>query len=223
MSFEAVASIVAGGLITILITIAVEALRRPKLRLAIADASDNSYGSGRPAIAARFLYVHLINEPLPWFARWMSRSAALQCAGSITFYCLEDGQRFFVAPMPVRFSETPEPVPMRFELDGASVAFLDPSRATAESRIDVYPGERTRLDVAAKFDSEDEAYGWSNLNYFSDPPWRSREWKLPRGRYLVAISITSSGQKCEGIFRLLNDAGPRDFRLEPPQSGDRLT
>ncbi len=222
MSANEVLSVVAGGVITILVTIAVEVLRRPKLRLIPAGAVDATYEAGRPAQRSRYLYVNLANDPLPWFARWMSRNAALQCTGTITFHHL-DGQRFFSRHMPVRFSRTPEPVPFHFAVGEIAGVFFDPSRINAESRIDVYPGEHTPLDIAAKFDSEEDAYGWSNLSYFSNPPWRNPDWKLPRGRYLVAISISSSGQKREGLFRLLNEAGPSDFRLEPAQRGDRVS
>jgi hypothetical protein len=221
MSFNEIASIVAGGIITILVTISVEVLRRPKLRLAVGNAVDATYTDERPAKKGRYLYVNLINDPLPWFARWMSRGAALHCSGTVTFHNL-DGQRFFAREMPVRFSRTPEPVPVQLRVGEAVIAFFDPSRANAESRIDVYPGESTPLDVAVKFESEEEAYGWSNLNYFSTPPWRNPDWKLPRGRYLVAITISSSGQKCDGLFRLLNEAGPMDFRLEPALPTDKV-
>ena len=221
MSYNEIASIVAGGVITILVTIAVEALRQPRLRLVAGSTVTNTYEPGRPAKELRSVYVNLFNDPLPWLARWMSRNAALQCTGTITFHHL-DGQRFFARTMPVRFSRTPEPVPLQVVIGETSVAIFDPSRATAESRIDVYPGESTPLDVAAKFDSEDEAYGWSNLSYFSNPQWRDPNWKLPRGRYLVAITISSSGKKCRGLFRLMNDAGPSDFRLEPAQPSDNV-
>ena len=221
MSFNEIASIVAGGIITILVTISVEVLRRPKLRLAVGKPVDATYADERPAKKGRYLYVDLINDPLPWFARWMSRGAALQCLGTITFHNL-DGQRFFFREMPVRFSRTPEPVPVQLRVGETIIALLDPSRANAESRIDVYPGEATPLDVAVKFESEEEAYGWSNLNYFSTPPWRNPDWKLPQGRYLIAMTISSSGQKCRGLFRLLNEAGPMDFRLEPALPTDKV-
>jgi len=220
MSLGEMLSIVGGGIITILVTIAVEVLRRPKLRLVLAPAVNATYEPGRPAKRGRYLYIDLVNQPLPWLARWMSRSAALQCTGFITFHHL-DGQKFFSGQMPVRFSRSPEPVPLHFVIGDKTGTILDPSRMNVDSRMDIYPGERTPLDVAAKFDSEDEVYGWSNLSYFSVPPWRNPDWKLPRGRFLVAVSISSSGQKCEGLFRLLNEAGPNDFRLELTQRGDR--
>ena len=220
MSFNAIASIVAGGFITILVTIFVEVLRRPKLRLAVGNTVDTIYAEERPAKKGRYLYVDLVNDPLPWYACWMSRGAALQCSGTITFHNL-DGQLFFAREMPVRFSRTPEPVPVQLKVGEDVITFFDPSRASAESRIDVYPGESTPLDVAVKFESEEEAYGWSNLNYFSTPRWRNPDWKLPQGRYLVEITISSSGRKCRDVFRLFNEAGPKDFRLRPALPTDK--
>jgi hypothetical protein len=217
-----IVSITAGGVITIAVTIFVEYLRRPRLMLAIAGPVDTTYAPGRPARKGRYLYVELVNRPLPWFARWMSRNPALQCTGTITFHNLQDGERFFAKSMPVRFSRTPEPIPTYIQLGGATVTLLDAARAGQESRIDVYPGESTQLDIAAKFDDEDDVYGWSNLSYFSTPPWRNPEWRLPRGRYLVSVTVTSSGERCSALFRLLNEAGPLDFRLSPAREGDRI-
>ena len=34
-----------------------------------------------------------------------------------------------------------------------------------DSRVDIHPGTRTQLDIAARFDAEPEAYGWSNEGY----------------------------------------------------------
>ena len=48
MSINEIASIVAGGIVTILVTISVEVLRRPKLRMAPANATDATYGGDRP-------------------------------------------------------------------------------------------------------------------------------------------------------------------------------
>ena len=213
--------ILGGGIVAILTTIAVEALRRPRLRLRIAPPIEATYPAGRPAKHGRALTIELINDPLPGFARWMSRNAALQCRGSITFHNL-DGERFFVNEMPVRFARSPQPLPMEVVIGNTRGVVLDPSRLTSDSRIDVYPGETTPLDLAVKFDSEAEAYGWSNLSYVSDPPWRHPDWKLPVGGVLVAGTVFSSGQKCEGLFRLINEGGRIDFRLEPALANDKI-
>jgi hypothetical protein len=82
------------------------------------------------------------------------------------------------------------------------------------TRIDVPPGEAQRLDVAARFDAEDECYGWNNESYFSDPVWRNPDWRLNSGRYLVRVTIVSTGDKCVGLFRVINDVSRHDFRIE---------
>lgn len=220
-NLETAVSVVAGAIIAILTTITVEMLRRPKLRLRIAPAGEAPYPPGRPAKHGRYLAVDLVNEPLPLLFRWMSRNPALQCRGTITFHN-PDGERFFAAEMPLRFARSPQPTPMQIVLGEVHGVLIDPMRLSADSRVDVYPGESTPLDIAVKFDSEDECYGWSNLNYFSDPPWRHSDWKLPQGRYLIAVTVFSSGQTCTGVYRLLNQGGPKDFRLEPARSDDKI-
>lgn len=216
-----VIGIVAGAIIAILITITVEMLRRPKLRLQVMPTVKAPYPKDRPAEYGRYLGVGLTNEQLPWFARWMSRNAALQCRGTVTFHNI-DGERFFAAEMPLRFSRSPQPLPIQIVLGEIQGVLVDPLRLTADSRVDVYPGETTPLDIAVKFNEENECYGWSNLNYFSDPPWRHPDWKLPKGRYLIEVSVMSSGQRCAGVFRLLNQGGPKDFRLETALPSDRV-
>lgn len=217
---SSVLEIILGAVVAIVITILVEYLRKPKLRLRLAQASNPTYESGdRPAQAARFLALDLVNESLPSLARWMQRNAALQCHGTITFHHL-DGQNVFGRAMPVRFSETPEPVPIQVVVGETRIAILEPSRLTGESRVDVYPGESKRLDVAVKFDDEPESYGWSNLSYFSDPIWRNQDWRLQPGRYLVRASIVSSGETVSSLFRIVADVARTDFRLELPLPDD---
>jgi hypothetical protein len=45
---------------------------------------------------------------------------------------------------------------------------------------------------------------------------------LPPGRYLVKVVIRSSGQRCEGLFRLVNDVSRKDCRLEEAQPQDHV-
>jgi len=123
----------------------------------------------------------------------------------------------------MRFARSLQPIPMEIVLGEVRGFVVDPMRLSVDSRIDVYPGESTPIDIAVKFDSEDECYGWSNLSYFSDPPWRHPDWKLPKGRYLITVAVSSSGQKCTSSFRLFNDAGPKDFRLEAASASDKVS
>jgi hypothetical protein len=211
-----------GAIIAIVITITIENLRKPKLELRIAPPVDKEYrDEERPAKNVRFLGIFLVNRPLPRWARWMSRNAALQCHGTITFHHL-DGQNVFGRAMPIRWSGSTEPLPIHVVFNDVQVFIADPARFNLISKIDVYPEEACRLDVAARFDFEDECYGWNNENYLSDPVWRNPRWKLPTNRYLIEINVVSSGEKCTGIFRLINDVFQSDFRLEDAMPHDTI-
>ncbi len=208
-----------GAIVAILITILVENLRKPKLVLGIDLLPTDVEYSNHPAKHARFLSVKLVNTPLPQWARWMSRSTALQCHGEITFHHL-DGQNVFGRAMTGRLSSSPEPVPITFRIDNHFVLISDPSKMT--SRVDVPPGETEHLNIAARFDDENECYGWNNEAYFSNPIWRNPVWCLNSGRYLVKVTIISAGEKCSGLFRLINDVSRNDFRLEKNLPNDTV-
>lgn len=214
-----VLEIVLGAIIAILITIGVENLKKPRLSIEIAAPGDRSYPD-RPAKRARFLYADVINKPLPWWARWMSRDAATQCHGAISFYHL-DGQNVFGGAMPLRWSGSPEPIAPSFKIDDKLILISDPTKFNISPRVDIYPGERETMDIAAKFDDEADCYGWSNENYFSDPIWRNPKWKLLPGRYLVKVVVTTSGEKATKVFRLLNDVPIDGFRLETKMENDK--
>lgn len=209
-----VAQLIIGALIAIVITIAVENLRRPKLELSIEEPPHDGIYQHAPANVMRSLRVRLFNNPLPKWARWMVRAPALQCRGTITFHHL-DKRDLFDRGMAGRWCSSPEPVPMQgMTSHGEQFQIFDLVRLSTESRIDVYPGESELLDIAVRLDGDAECYGWNNDSYFCSPLWRNPNWKLDPGRYLVKVTITSSGQKCVGTFRLVNDAARSDFHLE---------
>lgn len=208
-----VLGVILGGLITIGVALGIEFLRLPRLSLELDSPRRAKYAESAPAKSGRFLRINLLNERLPSVFGWMLRSAALQCAGTISFYQL-DGRRVFREDMSIRFARTPEPVPVHGFVGNWPLVLFDARREALNARVDVYPGESTPLDVAARFDTDGDAYAWSNQNYFSDPLWRDPNWKLPRGLYLVLLTVSSSGRKCQGLFRLHNDANVDDFRLD---------
>ena len=205
-----------GAVVSIGTVVFVEYLRRPSLELSKEDPPlDNKYDppGSRPATEMRFLRVRLSNKTLPWWASWMGRSPALQCRAAIKFHHLDDEQDIFGRAMEGRWSGTPEPMPIVLPTSApqAQQIVLVPEWR----RVDVYPGENELLDIAIRADDDAECYGWNNEAYFSSPVWRNPNWKLDRGRYLVQVTITSSGQKSVGWFRLENSVSRTDFRLEP--------
>jgi hypothetical protein len=124
--------------------------------------------------------------------------------------------------MPVRWVATPEPIPNQIVTLTGQVQFLvrDFGRAATESRVDVYPGEETLLDIAVRFEDEENCYGWNNDSYFFN--WRNPNWRLTQDRYLVKVVITSSGQRCVGKFRMINNVNSySDFRVTELLPEDR--
>lgn len=209
--------VLGGGLITIFVTMLIESKRRPVLKLRIEDPPFQKPIEDADGIVKirRNLRLVLSNESLPWGLRFMQRSAALQCRGQITFHHLNDGQPISNEPMEIRWASSPEHItsqvltPDRKAVQGVIVDF---ARLATPSRVDVYPGEEEILDVAIRFDGETESYGWNNESYANR--WRNPKWKLGRDRYLIRVVISSSGQKCVGKFRLVNDVDLlTDFRL----------
>lgn len=220
--------IVGGAILSILITIAIEFLRRPRLRLTIekpcqkVEYEPNTH----PASVARYARLYLENKQLPIWARWMLRSPAVQCNGTITFHDLR-GNDIFGAGMSVRWAASDQPLAIEgITEDNKRFVVFDPTRLTLTSRIDVYPGieERQLLDVAVRLDDETDCYGWNNEAYLQPNEkylWRTPRWRIPPGEYLVKVSISSSGGKCTANFRLINNAVGDGFRIEGAKLGDK--
>ena len=211
-----------GSLITILTAIMVEYLRRPKLSIKIIDPIDLNFKSPKPAQSIRSLRLKVCSKALPFWAKWMSRKTAAQCHGFISFHHL-DGQNIFGRVMPIRWTNTPEPVPIIFEIDGKTLSYFDRLTFGLTQRTNIPPGESEEIDVAVRLDNDEECFGWSNESYFSVPKWRNEDWKLSKGRYLVFVTIISEGEKRTGLFRLLNDVPKNSCRLESALSNDSIS
>ena len=209
--------VVLGAVVAILITIWVERTKKPRLEILIANSLDVNYPAG-PVHQARFLNVEVRNRRLRFWERWMLRDAALQCHASIKF-CHLDGQSYFGKTMAGKWHSAPEPVPYLLSVGGQQVAFMDVGRSNITQRMDIYPGESEQLNVAGRYDDEAECYGWS-MECYAPPPWHPPAWRLPQSRYLVHISVVSSGECCEGVFRLSCEGARQHFRLENKMPGD---
>ena len=158
----------------------------------------------------------LTNTELPGWARWMIQAAALQCRAEISFRHL-DGQNVFGRVMNGRRAGSPPPVALPvMGPGGQQFQLIDYERLTLASRIDAYPGEKEILDIAIRADADAECYGWNNEAYFltRNGVTRHRDYRLVG---IVRVVVVSSGQKCLGIFRLINDVPRTDFRLEPEE------
>ena len=194
------------------VAIGVEHLRKPILGIELAPPRNQGPYEGKPARDMRCLVLRLTNNPLPRYARWMSRDTAAQCRGHITFDDSEGKRKF---DMPLRWSTSQQPIAPKVLLEnGVQGCIVDEDRLSSLSTVDVPPGSGQDIDVAVKLDEDEECYGWSNGSYLSTPPWRNPKRKLGRGSYLVRATVVSGGQSCSAEFRLLNEGNREDFRLE---------
>lgn len=196
--------------------------QHPVLKVSIEQPTlELNYEPGRPAKKhkATRLVVENMSLGAGWGA-WLFRNAAENCRATITFHHINDGQNYFGSGMTGRWARSPQPIPLTGEVGGTSFLIWDTERLTTESKTDIHPGERTELDIAARFDNDQEAYGWNNEAYFCNPPWRTPHWRVPQGRYIVKVVILASSVECVRVFRLCNEGGIENFRLELPLNGD---
>jgi hypothetical protein len=208
-----------GALLSLLVGIVIEYQRKPKLSIEIEQPPvDQSYANA-PAKTARFLRVVVANRAMPRLLRWLGRSTAQQCSGHISFHHLDDGAPILSKPMPIRWAASEEPVSFQI-VENQVVSMFDPAKYNAAFRRDCFPGIPEPADVVARFDNEDDCYGWSNENYLPHKGWRNPEFKLPKGRYLVAVVIRSSGEDVSKILKLENSVGAQHFRLMEASAAD---
>jgi len=218
-----VLSFILGALASIFATIVFERLRRPTLSVELAPADDKNYGAGHPiAHTARFLQVSVKNREPPLLFRWLSRNAASQCVADITFYHL-DGQRVFTQDMPGRWSGWPEPLALVGHVGGQPIELVNPYYLSPEfRRVNIYSGAPRSLDVAVRFDNDEDCYGWTTANYNSQPPWKDPVRRLPSGRYLIKVNVHADAAAISACFRLINDTAVEDFRLAATLPGDSI-
>jgi hypothetical protein len=202
-----------GALLTLVISIYIEYQRKPKLYFEIEDPpSDNTYTSG-PAREARSVRVHLCNRAMPSWLRWLGRNAAMQCGGHVQFYHLDNGSPVFSMPMLIRWASSDEPLSFQMLPNGQLVQLFDSAKYNAAFLRNCFPGGKETVDIATRFDNDEECYGWCNESYLPSKGWRNPDWKLPKGRYLVRVVILSAGEKVSDIFQLENSVARQHFRL----------
>jgi hypothetical protein len=214
-------AIICGGLLNMAAAVWAEHRRRARLTVHVEPQPLDTYLAqlfDATAVPQSFrsLRVVVSNDPQGWLDRWMA-SPALQCRAVITFHDVSDGKEMFGRSMQGRWAGSPQPtsIPVVNRTTQAVDFFiLDPGKMVVESRIDIYPGFSEPLDIAVRFQGDEDCYGWNNETYFKQPVGKNPDWKLGHNRFLVKVVVTSLGQRCEGVFRLINNVPQSSFRLE---------
>lgn len=207
-----VSPVLLGVLSSSLVAIFLEYMRKPRLILDVVPPDDQKHSPSHPAREMRCLRVKVKNKDLPWLLRWMSRETATHCRAEVHFAFLE-GAFVFAEAMIGRWSGSAEPVPMEGVIGDSRFLLWDPSRMALASEISIPAGEAENLDVVVRCDADTEAFGWNNQSY-QPPLWKNPRWKLDKGRYLVRVTIRTSGSKVERTYHLNNDGQRQNFRLQ---------
>ena len=144
----------------------------------------------------------------------------MQCHGDIQFYHLEDGAPILSRHMPIRWASSDEPLTWQALPDNRVVQLFDPSKYNASFHRSCFPGNNELIDVAVKFDEDEDCFGWTSENYLPDKDWRNPEWKLAKGRYLAKVIVHSSGETASAVFQLDNTTARNNFHLAPATEAD---
>jgi hypothetical protein len=171
---------VLGTVFSIVVTVVVENLRRPNLTITIEPPGDYALGSivGGNQEPYRALTVRVSNT---FFANWMERGAALGCRGTISFHRLGDGQDIFGTAMAARWAGGLQPIPVPIvnaHSKQVEQFLVDDQRLAGGSVMDIHSGESEFLDIAARFNGEQNCYGWNNESYFVQPPGQTGQPKM---------------------------------------------
>ncbi|MFA5770653.1 MAG: hypothetical protein WC894_04140 [Patescibacteria group bacterium] len=179
------------GLVGALIALWLNKINNPDLDIiALEDANDElNYGPERPVPGrCKFFRLKIINKPLnKYLSVFFSRETAQQLNAFITFK--ELGKT-----MKGRWSGT---------LELAYTDIYNTIRlANFPEPISLYPGDNTILDVFAKFEAYDHAYGWNNEAYLDNNLWKTEDYKLLPGDYNIEVIIAGTNATTRKKFKI---------------------
>lgn len=216
------AGAILGAVVSIVMTLLVEWLKQPRLRIEIDTSTTRTYPKGSPigGNTATYLAIKILNQQLdPWLS-WLQRSAAMDCHGYIYFRDLH-GKIIGAKSMPLRWSHTSEPIPViarRMQFPHQEIAKIyDNIRLTQERFVNLHPGKAPkRAPVAIQIHGEQETYGWSNHSYeFNSATrqenWRNPTWKMDQEIYEIEVIVEHRSGEHREKFYLINQ--PDIFKL----------
>jgi len=158
---------------------------------------------------------------MPILFRWLGRNAAMHCYGTIEFFDYENCIPVFSDPMPLRWADSKEPMTFLQLSHGQLKKVFDPTKFSSAEYCNVYPGSNEPIDVVAKFDVDEECYGWSNMNYLPDKTWRNKDWELRKMKYLVHVKVYTNGESKDALYVLDNTVLRCDCKLVEASKKDK--
>lgn len=199
------------GVVGILIVLALERQRRPKLQIKIGEIVSPFLENdplGRKQCRWPLVEIHNL-KITRWLAWVYDGDPALACRAWISFHNPIDGGRIFREAMPARWNEADQPRVVPFSgLDGKTFTVLQ----GVQYAIDIPTGECMQIAPVYRAKDSVSCYGWNNESYLYN--FEHPSWKLDKGRYIARIRVVTGGREFVDAFKIVNDAPFEDFRIE---------
>jgi hypothetical protein len=209
------AQMVLGAVISGFVAVLLDWLKRPKLRISIDESrltlrTVDADGS----ILENYAAVRVVIANTRRWPRWWPRQTLIRTSALITFHDAQTGADLFNRKMRGRWASLPQPEVVVL-VGEKKMLWPDPALIASVPEIDIPWGEMEPLDIAARFQDDSDAYGWSNDSYYDQQKrYRAERWRLPSDRCLVRVVVQGSGERCTTVFRLVNP-NEGDLRLLP--------
>jgi hypothetical protein len=214
MDIYTIISAFLGAVFSFFLLIPIENQRKPKLSITLADFNfDNNLPKDKPARIIKVLRVKLINRKVKeFYSWWLKRESAVHCNVSIQLLTIEGLAPLFSKPVHGRWTNSDEPYTVQIDTNTRQpLIVFDPAKYNSVMTRNCFPGTDELIDIATRYDAEDECYIWNNDIYYKG--WRNADLQIPKGTYYLIVTVYTAGEKTYGFFKLQNLLKINDFQL----------
>ena len=132
----------------------------------------------------RWVHVFIGNKPL-WGIR---RHTAMECRSKVTYTHMQTGETR--GPFETKWASRVNPIRVELDSSNRPVPLVDETLIQQAKLEAIPPGAERALDIAVKFDGEDEAYIWTPESYYGR---KNPKYELKQGKYRVKVRIEAPG------------------------------
>jgi len=176
---------IALGAAAIVLTVGVEALKRPRLQI-----QANEWRPAGP-VGWTLAEAHVRVRPLPrWLQTVLVRGTAANCTARITFK--QNGQQV-LPTIDGRWSGRPQPIKRdHYPSVGTVYAQFDPEQVPQSKSLDLVPGRLEGIAVAVlRHDGTASMFGAES--YAGGIGWKHPGWDMQHGVYDVELHVEGAG------------------------------
>jgi hypothetical protein len=201
-----------GAIVSGLVAVFLDFLKRPRLKIFIEEPTlvlKTFDADQNPLEQYKAVRVSVMNTK--WWPKSWPRQTLIRARAVITFHSAQTGADLKDRKMRGRWASLPQPE-IAVPVNGKRTLWPDPSLIANVPEIDIPWGGAEPLDIAARFEGDSDAFGWSNENYYNSQElkYRPEGWRLPYDQCLVRVAVQGSGEKACEVFRLRK---PKDWDL----------